>query len=65
MKATLRASYKLDAKERHGTVAQNRRLVEQESPAAANSLREALEQWFTIIVWEFRRRCTVTRPRPI
>jgi hypothetical protein len=48
VKATLRASYKLDAKERHGTVAQNRRLVEQESPAAANSLREALEQWFTI-----------------
>ena len=48
MKAAMRASYKLEAKD---GMARQRKLadwLEQESPAAANSLREALEECFTI-----------------
>ena len=47
-KAALRASYKLEAKE---GIARLRKLadwLEQEQPAAANSLREGLEECFTI-----------------
>ena len=48
VKAAMRASYKLEAKE---GVARLRKLadwLEQESPAAANSLREGLEECFTL-----------------
>jgi putative transposase len=48
VKAAMRASYKLEAKE---GVARMRKLadwLEQECPAAANSLREGLEECFTI-----------------
>ena len=48
VKAAMRASYKLEAKE---GMARLRKLAdwrEQESPAAANSLREGLEECFTI-----------------
>jgi transposase-like protein len=48
VKAAMRASYKLDAK---GGMARLRKLadwLEQEQPAAANSLREGLEECFTI-----------------
>ncbi len=48
VKAALRASYRLEAKE---GMAQLRKLadwLEQESPAAANSLREGLEECFTL-----------------
>ena len=48
VKAAMRASYKLEAK---AGVARLRKLadwLEQESPAAANSLREGLEECFTI-----------------
>jgi len=48
VKAAMRASYKLEAKE---GIARLRKLadwLEQESPAAANSLREGLEECFTI-----------------
>jgi len=47
-KAVMRASYRLEAKE---GMARRRKLadwLEQESPAAANSLREGLEECFTI-----------------
>ena len=48
VKAAMRASYKLEAKE---GIARLRKLadwLEQEAPAAANSLREGLEECFTI-----------------
>ena len=48
VKAAMRASYKLEAKEGMARLRQLADWLEQESPAAANSLREGLEECFTI-----------------
>jgi putative transposase len=48
VKAALRASYKLEAKEGMARLRKLADWLEQESPAAANSLREGLEECFTI-----------------
>jgi transposase-like protein len=47
-KATMRASYKLEAKEGMARLRKLADWLEQEHPAAANSLREGLEECFTI-----------------
>jgi putative transposase len=48
VKAALRASYKLEAKEGMARLRKLADWLEQEQPAAANSLREGLEECFTI-----------------
>ena len=48
VKAAMRASYKLGAKEGMARLRKLADWLEQESPAAANSLREGLEECFTI-----------------
>jgi putative transposase len=48
VKAAMRASYKLEAKEGMARLRKLADWLEQESPAAANSLREGLEECFTI-----------------
>jgi transposase-like protein len=48
VKAAMRASYKLEAKEGTARLRKLADWLEQESPAAANSLREGLEECFTI-----------------
>ena len=48
VKATMRASYKLEAKEGMARLRKLADWLEQEQPAAANSLREGLEECFTI-----------------
>jgi len=48
VKAAMRASYKLEAKEGMRRLRKLVEWLEQESPAAANSLREGLEECFTI-----------------
>jgi putative transposase len=47
-KAALRASYKLEAKQGMARLRKLADWLEQESPAAANSLREGLEECFTL-----------------
>ncbi len=48
VKAALRAAYKLEAKEGMARLKKLADWLEQEVPAAANSLREGLEECFTI-----------------
>jgi hypothetical protein len=48
VKAAMRASYKLEAKEGMARLRKLSDWLEQESPAAANDLREGLEECFTI-----------------
>ena len=48
VQAAMRASYKLEAKEGMARLRKLADWLEQESPAAANSLREGLEECFTI-----------------
>ena len=48
VKAAMRASYKLEAKEGMARLRKLADWLEQEQPAAANSLREGLEECFTI-----------------
>lgn len=48
VKAAMRASYKLEAKEGMARLRKLSDWLEQEQPAAANSLREGLEECFTI-----------------
>jgi len=48
VKAAMRAGYKLEAKEGMARLRKLADWLEQESPAAANSLREGLEECFTI-----------------
>ena len=48
VKAAMRASYKLEAKQGMARLRKLADWLEQESPAAANSLREGLEECFTI-----------------
>ena len=48
VKAAMRASYKLEAKEGMARLRKLADWLERESPAAANSLREGLEECFTI-----------------
>ena len=48
VKAAMRASYKLEAKEGMARLRKLADWLEQESPAAANSLREGLEECFTL-----------------
>jgi transposase-like protein len=48
VKAAMRASYKLEAKEGMARLRKLADWLEQECPAAANSLREGLEECFTI-----------------
>ena len=48
VKATLRSAYKLEAKEGMARLRKLADWLEQECPAAANSLREGLEECFTI-----------------
>ena len=48
VKVAMRASYKLEAKEGMARLRKLADWLEQESPAAANSLREGLEECFTI-----------------
>jgi putative transposase len=48
VKAAMRASYKLEAKEGMARLRKLADWLEQESPAAANSLREGFEECFTI-----------------
>jgi len=48
VKAAMRTSYKLDAKEGMARLRKLADWLEQEQPAAANSLREGLEECFTI-----------------
>jgi transposase-like protein len=48
VRAAMRASYKLEAKEGMARLRKLADWLEQESPAAANSLREGLEECFTI-----------------
>jgi len=48
VKAAMRASYKLEAKEGAARLRKLADWLEQEQPAAANSLREGLEECFTI-----------------
>jgi putative transposase len=48
VKAAMRASYKLEAKEGMARLRKLADWLDQESPAAANSLREGLEECFTI-----------------
>ena len=48
VKAAMRASYKLEAKEGTARLRKLADWLEQEQPAAANSLREGLEECFTI-----------------
>jgi hypothetical protein len=60
----MRAAYKEEAKEGMAL----RKLadwLEQEHPAAASSLRERLEECFTITGWPCRRRCTAAWRPPI
>jgi plasmid stabilization system protein ParE len=64
VKAAMRASYKLEAKDGMARLRKLADWLEQESPAAANSLREGLEECFTINAWGFPRRCTSAWPQP-
>jgi len=48
VKAAMRASYKLEAKDGMARLRKLADWLEQESPAAANSLREGLEECFTL-----------------
>ena len=48
VKAAMRASYRLEAKEGMARLRKLADWLEQESPAAANSLREGLEECFTV-----------------
>jgi transposase-like protein len=48
VKAAMRASYKLEAKEGMARLRKLADWLEQEQPAAANSLREGLDECFTI-----------------
>ena len=57
VKAAMRASYKLGAKEGMARLRKLAEWLEQEQPAAANSLREGLEECSPSTVWGFRRRC--------
>jgi putative transposase len=51
VQAAMRASYKLDTKEGMARLRKLADWLEQEQPAAANSLREGLEECFTINRW--------------
>lgn len=51
VKAAMRASYKLEAQEGMARLRKLADWLEQECPAAANSLREGLEECFTINRW--------------